>query len=180
MESKYKNGKIYKITDIAYTKCYYGSTIDKLTNRMHKHRTHYKMFNNNKTNGLTAFSIFDEFGIENCKIELVELFPCNSKIELEQREGFYIKNNDCVNKMVAGRTRKEYKEDNKEYYKEYFKQHYIDNKEHKLKIAKNYRNKPEIKEKNKEYHKQYRQKNKEKLKAYYLTYINKQKQLKNK
>jgi uncharacterized membrane protein YheB (UPF0754 family) len=124
---------------------------------------------------ITTFSLFDEFGVENCKIELVELFPCNSKIELEQREGFYIKNNDCVNKTTAGRTQKEYREDNKEVLQEYFKKHYQDNKEHKLQLAENYRNKPEIKEKNKEYHKQYLEKNREKNKANCKAYYEKKK-----
>jgi hypothetical protein len=172
METKYKNGKIYKITDNSYTKCYYGSTVNSLAKRFSGHKTDYILFLANRRTNITIFSIFDEFGVENCKIELVELFPCNSKIELHQREGFYIKNNDCVNKMTVGRTQKEYREDNKEVLQEYFKQHYQDNKEHKLQLAENYRNKPEIKEKNKEYHKQYleieinREKNKERCRAF--------------
>ena len=28
--SKYQNGKIYKITDIGYSKCYIGSTCEKI------------------------------------------------------------------------------------------------------------------------------------------------------
>ena len=58
--------------------------------------------------------IFDKFGFENCKIELVENFPCNSKEELTKREGFYIQSNDCVNKHIAGRTKEEYKEQTRE------------------------------------------------------------------
>lgn len=166
MESKYKNGKIYKIIDIGYNKCYYGSTIDILTNRMSKHKAHYIMYKDNRRNNLTLFTIFDEYGVENCKIELVELFPCNSKIELEKQEGYYIKNNDCVNKMIAGRTQKEYKEENKEHWQEYFKKYYQDNKEHKLQICAEYRKKPAIKEKTKEFNKKYREKNREKLLEY--------------
>ena len=30
--SKYQNGKIYKITDIGYSKCYIGSTCESLSN----------------------------------------------------------------------------------------------------------------------------------------------------
>jgi len=51
--------------------------------------------------------IFDRFGFENCKIELVENVPCNSKEELTKREGFYIQNNQCVNKHIAGRSNQE-------------------------------------------------------------------------
>ena len=48
-----------------------------------------------------------------CKIELVEAFPCSSKVELLKREGWYQLNNPCVNKKIAGRT---IKESNKKYY----------------------------------------------------------------
>ena len=63
---------------------------------------------------ITVFNIFDEYGPDNCKIELVELYPCNSKMELEKQEGRYIKENHCVNKHIAGRTNIEYYNDNKE------------------------------------------------------------------
>jgi hypothetical protein len=49
---------------------------------------------------------------EDYKIILVENYPCNSKKELEIREGFYIRNNDCINKNVNGRTPKEWREEN--------------------------------------------------------------------
>jgi hypothetical protein len=38
------------------------------------------------------------------KSELVEDFPCDNKEQLRQREGWYIQNNPCVNKRVAGRS----------------------------------------------------------------------------
>ena len=58
------------------------------------------------------FFLFDEFGIDNCKIELIENYPAESKAMLQKQEGHYIKNTYCVNKKVEGRTRKEYQEDN--------------------------------------------------------------------
>jgi hypothetical protein len=58
--------------------------------------------------------IFEIYGVENCKIELVELFPCHSKEELNAREGFYIRGNECVNNRIPHRTRAEYYESNKE------------------------------------------------------------------
>jgi hypothetical protein len=54
------------------------------------------------------------YGLDNCKIELVELYSCSSKEELRQKEGEYIKNNECVNKHVAGRTQVEYVSDNRD------------------------------------------------------------------
>ena len=58
--------------------------------------------------------LFDEFGIENCLIILVEQYPCNSREELLRKEGEHIKNTECVNKYVAGRTVAEYESENKE------------------------------------------------------------------
>lgn len=176
METKYKNGKIYKITDNGNNKIYYGSTINSLSKRFSGHKTDY--INNNNRSNITVFSIFNEYGLENCKIELVELFPCNDKKDLTKREGFYIKSNECVNKIIAGRTPKEYKEDNKEYYQEYFKKHYQKNKAEILKYASEYRNKAEIKEKNKLYFKKYQKDNKEKLRAYNKAYREKNKEKK--
>ena len=113
--NKYENGRIYKIVDNAYTKCYVGSTCESLCKRFARHRQHYNAYTNGKRTTLTtSFLLFEEFGIENCKIELIEHFPCSNGEELRKKEGFYIREMDCVNKVVAGRTTKEY---NQEYFK---------------------------------------------------------------
>ena len=70
--NKYHNGKIYKIVDVGYNKCYVGSTTEKLSMRMVRHRSDYKRYKNGKINKITSFDLFDTYGIENCKIELVE------------------------------------------------------------------------------------------------------------
>jgi hypothetical protein len=109
MENKYIRGAIYKIVDSGNNKAYYGSTINTLISRFENHKQSYKRWKAGKLKTKTSsFVIFDEFGLDNCKIELVELFPCNSRIELLRKEGGYIKNNECVNKLIAGRTKKEY------------------------------------------------------------------------
>jgi hypothetical protein len=151
MARDYQNGMIYMIW--AGDERYYGSTCDTLSKRMGRHRNAYK-HNHGK---ITAHKLFDTYGLENCKIELVEEFPCNSKQELEAREGFYIRGNKCVNKIIPGRTSIEYSakyyQDNKEYIKEYYKEYYAkyrqDNKERK-----------------KEYNAKYRQDNKEYMAEY--------------
>ena len=127
--SKYKNARIYKITDIAYNKCYIGSTCESLSQRMARHRHNYKKAEewNNQTN---CHLLFDEYGMENCKIELLEDYPCENKEQLLKREGYYIQNIDCVNRCVAGRTINEWKEDNKEHYQHMRKEYSEKNKEH--------------------------------------------------
>lgn len=115
MESKYQKGKIYKIVDIGYKKCYIGSTCESLSQRLARHVGKYKVYKKGNITNTRSFDLFDEFGIDNCKIELIENYPCNSKEELKQREGHYIKNNDCVNKCVPCRTSAEYYQDEHEY-----------------------------------------------------------------
>ena len=83
-------------------------------------------------------------------IELLEMCPCNNKMELTRREGELIRANDnCVNKNIAGRTPKQYRQDNAEKIKQYRQ----DNAE----VIKEKRN-------------QYQQDNAEALKAYYKQY----------
>ena len=43
-QNKYQNGKIYKIVDIAYNKCYIGSTCEELSMIMARHRAKFKQF----------------------------------------------------------------------------------------------------------------------------------------
>ena len=40
--NKYQNGKIYKIVDVGYNKCYIGSTTETVSQRMARHRNCYK------------------------------------------------------------------------------------------------------------------------------------------
>jgi hypothetical protein len=111
MESnRYQNGKIYKIVDNGYNKCYIGSTIEALSSRMAKHRSGYRNYlsGGNSHYRCNVWDMFDEYDLENCKIELIEEFPCENKMQLLKREGFHIQNTNCVNKRVEGRTKQEY------------------------------------------------------------------------
>ena len=152
-ESKYTKGKIYKLIDKGYNKCYIGSTTETLSNRMAKHRNSYKRYFNNDAQRTSCFDIFDEFGMQNCKIELIENYPCISKEELTAREGYHIKNAECVNKLIAGRKQKEY---------------YKDTQEQRLEYAKKYRqqNAEKLKEKEKAYRESHKREKAESDKLY--------------
>ena len=121
-ENKYQNGKIYKIVDIGYNKCYIGSTCESLNMRMARHRYKYKYYLQGKVEHTRSFYLFDEYCADNCKIELIEYFPCNTKEELLAREGHYIKTCECINKQIAGRTKAEYNQENIEDNRERCKQ----------------------------------------------------------
>ena len=77
--NKYHNGKIYKIVDIGYNKCYIGSTTEGLSLRMARHRQKFKLFLKDcKGSHIRSFDIFSEYGVDNCKIELIEYYKCDT------------------------------------------------------------------------------------------------------
>jgi hypothetical protein len=145
---------------------YYGSTTQKyLSARLEQHRQVYQTCTSRKIlNG------------GNYDILLVENVNCNSKDELRARERFYIENNDCVNKNIPGRTRKEWCEVNKDKLDEYQKEWRNENKEKISESSKKYNqdNKEKVSEQKKKYRldnkdkiaergKKYRNENKEKI-----------------
>lgn len=109
----YQLGKIYKVK--GGEECYIGSTADKLSARMNGHRNNYKSFLKTGKGKITLFNMFEKYGLEECKIELMEDYPCNNKTELKRREGeVQAQTDNRVNHNVAGRTKKEtYQEQNK-------------------------------------------------------------------
>ncbi len=106
----YQNGKIYKLWSPQgeEDEIYIGSTTDKLYKRKASHKQ-----KGNKCQSKILFEKYDDV-----RIEVIEEYPCNSKAELEKKEGEYIKKNKCLNKQIAGRTEQEYYQDNKEIIKQ--------------------------------------------------------------
>lgn len=163
----YQEGKIYKIYNTINDDIYVGSTTRKLSERMAEHR---RRITNVREQNYLIYMAFREHGVDNFYIELIEKCPCNDREELMKTEGKYIRSlKPSLNKAIAGRTRKEYQEDNREHIKEYTKLWKEDNKEHIKEFIKEqhkkYRenNKEVIKERNK----QYRENNKEHINSYY-------------
>ena len=108
----YQLGKIYRIVCNTTGLTYYGSTCeDTMAKRLSHHKDSYKRYLNGNYGFTTSFEILKN---ENYEIILVENFPCNSKDQLHARERFYIESNECVNKIIPTRTKKEYREQNKE------------------------------------------------------------------
>ena len=149
----YKNAKVYQIVDNGYNMSYVGSTCMPLSKRFHNHKRLYNFWKNHNKGFCTSFDIFDEYGIDNCKIELIEAVPCLTKDELRKKEGEFIKNRDCVNKVIAGRTVKEYQKDYYETNKDKVKEYRETNKDKIKEYNKEYRetNINKIKEIQKEY-----------------------------
>ena len=114
----YSNGKVYKIEPVCEHQegeIYIGSTTKKLLcQRMTAHRKDYKMWKNetNNVGKVMAYELFDKYGLDNCKIILLEEVNATSKDELLSKEAYYIRNLKCVNKYIPLRTQKEYYNDN--------------------------------------------------------------------
>ena len=144
----YQKGKIYQIWDEDYQECYIGSTVQELSMRMCGHRKDYRRFKEGNGKYMTVYKMFEKYDETKCRIELMENYPCNCKQELERREGEMIRNTDCMNKNIAGRTAKETYENDRDKYLEKFKQYHKNNTERRSKYTKEYRgkNRDKIKE----------------------------------
>jgi hypothetical protein len=120
----FSKAKIYKIECRITGLIYIGSTNHPyLSHRLAQH-TH--RFNNQQFNQYTSKDIIkngDYF------IDLVELYPCETKEQLLIRERYWCENTPfCINKQVPSRTKKEYRELHKDKQVEYDKKYYAENK----------------------------------------------------
>lgn len=123
----YHTGKIYKIVSKQTDKIYIGSTRQILKERFNNHKKYYNAYI--LTNKAECSSIY-LLKYEDCEIVLIELYPCETRLELYRREGeIQIENiNIIVNKNIAGRTNEQYYIDNKEKIVKKMAQRYQDNK----------------------------------------------------
>lgn len=107
---------IYKITNGVLD--YYGSSADTYENRKSKHVAPSNMCTSKKIiNSELPWTM-----------DIIEWFPCSCVEELEDREAWWITNNDCVNGYVPGSIRraggmkaykKQYQAENAEAIKQY-------------------------------------------------------------
>jgi hypothetical protein len=166
MSRDYKQAKIYCIkvnTDNEYLP-YVGSSCKRLlSQRMNQHRDDYKKWKKNpeKYSFLSSFTLFERFGVQNCFIELIELFPCSCNDELRKKEREHIEKQECCNKVKRVIVTEEekienakiYRDEHKEEIKERNKKYNIEHKDEILQKNKIHydKHKEEILQKNKEY-----------------------------
>ena len=80
---------------MGYNLCYLGSTREKLSKRMERHRADYEIYVDGKKHFTTSYQY--QMNMEKRKIELIENYPCLGSEELLKREGLHIQNTDCIN-----------------------------------------------------------------------------------
>lgn len=146
MEQDYSTGKIYKIVSDCTTDVYIGSTIFSLKTRFTRHKCNYRLFLKNMYANVTVFKILKH---EDCKIELLESFPCTTKQELFARESHYIRTlPNLVNSVIPDRTAQEYYMDNRKRISDSKKIYYQQNKEFIKKKNKKYQHDKKLISKN--------------------------------
>lgn len=178
MPIDYSKGKIYSIRSYQTDMVYIGSTCSPLHKRLYEHKKDYERYIEGKRRNITSFQIIV---FEDVYIELLEEYPCENKQQLCKREGELIREtHNCINKVIQGRTQKEWYKDNKEVIYEKQKKYveankdnisqrrkiyYIDNKEKFKQYHEN--NKEQIKEQRKRYRENNKEVIAEKQKKYY-------------
>ena len=151
VDERYQRGQIYTIRNITDdAMIYVGSTISPLPKRFYIHKQSCLCGKST----INLYNYITDNDWSNWYIELYEDFPCNSKKELERREGQVIRDIGTLNKVIAGRTHKEYREDNADKINERKKKNYEGNKDVVLEKMKKYYqdNADTIKERNKKYY----------------------------
>jgi hypothetical protein len=147
---KRQTGYIYSIRSYHTELIYIGSTFGPLRQRLYRHKNNLKQFNLQKYHYVSSYEIVQ---YDDAYVELVETYENVNKMELQRFEGHHIRQNKCCNKIIAGQTHEEYRENNKDKIKEY-----RENNKDKIK---------EYRENNKDKMKEYREMNKDKIKKYY-------------
>ena len=71
----------------------------------------------------------NEYGFGKFFIEIIEEYPCNSRLGLFAREGHWIRERGTLNKQIQGRSFKEWYEDNRSILTQKTKTRYENNKE---------------------------------------------------
>ncbi len=150
-------GRIYKITSEQTPWVYYGSTTKILSQRFANHKKKFDYYSKGTYHYVTSFEIL-KYG--DAIIQLISEDNYNNKQELARAEGIVIGSNaDAVNKIVAGRTDKEYgklyHENHKEQIHERQRTYHKEHREHILARRKIYY------EQNKAKFKEYRDQHKE-------------------
>ena len=129
VDKRYENGKIYIVKCKYNDEIYVGSTFMELEERFNRHKKGKKC----------SLYQYVNSDWDNWFIELYEDYPCKNKYHLERREGEVQRQIATINKNIARRTIKQYRQDNSEKILEQQKQYHQNNRERRLEQMKQYR-----------------------------------------
>jgi len=146
-------GYVYSLRTHQTPDIYIGSTTQSLSRRISNHRNCYKQYSTEKKGNYVSSYEIVKYGDAYIELEFEGEFE--SKNALHRKEGEYIREKNCVNKRIEGRTKQEYAKDNKEHISNYKKQWREEHVEERAEYLKKYREEHKVEEK------QYREKHKE-------------------
>ena len=118
----YSDGKIYAIRSYQTDQIYIGSTTQPLSKRFYEHKKSYERYIKDQKKAF--ISSFEIFKYDDCYIEIIKACPCKTKEELLREEGILIREMNCVNRKIEGRSNKDYYKENKAKLNEYMKAYY--------------------------------------------------------
>ena len=156
MEAEKTLIRFYKITSELGNMIYTGSTKKTIDERFETHEGLYKIWKKGETNKTMSFDLFDKYGIEHCKITELSNQICNKQQRNETEAGYILQfrqdiNYTCTNKVLPGRTGKQYRDENKDKMKEYQSHYQVANAQKMKEYQSQYRDdrRQEINERNK-------------------------------
>ena len=169
----YQQGKIYCLRSHKTDDIYIGSTTRELAVRKSGHKADYKRYLKGKFCYVSSFELCQ---YDDVYIELIEDYPCENKAQLLKREGYWMREMECVNKCIAGRSKNEWRDNNKEFISEKGKIYYEVNKEQISERHRKYRdvNKETISERNRKHYNKNKETINERSRKHYET-VGKQK-----
>jgi hypothetical protein len=157
-DNRYANGKIYRLVNSVDSEEYVGSTCGTLVKRLYRHKTKSKELPNNR-----FYNHCGKVGWDKVQIVLVEEYACLNRVELEQRERYWIEElRPTLNCRIPTQTRKEYYVNNRDKFIEYNRIHREEKKEYNKKYYEE--NKEEERQRKREYQAKLRESNPEKAK----------------
>ena len=117
LPNPYHGGKIYSVYVPGMEEiCYIGATIQELDERLRQHRN-----DSNKSDDVRkclSYKLFEE-GNEPV-IKLIELFKCETRKALDEREAYWIKKfPECINKNIPLQSHKEWVATHQDHIKAY-------------------------------------------------------------
>jgi len=142
-------GRVYKIVSSKGNQIYIGSTIKTLRRRFQLH----------KKDTSSSNILFDKYGVDNCRIELIKEYEVCDELHLQVYEQLWINKykDKVVNKLssfcIKKLYKKQYYEKNREEIRNQNKKYYEKNREEILNQNKKHyeKNREEIRNQNKKY-----------------------------
>ena len=116
--NKWRNGKIYKLTNCVDDRIYIGSTIKSLTRRLGNHRS-----SASKHGAIKVYEHFNRIGWDNVSVTLIENYPCELKADLHKREREVILEMKPMLNTIMIKTDEELRETYRQGYLKYYSEH---------------------------------------------------------